>query len=52
MYPPKRPSQEIIKKDGNADEAGPLNTNAYIIVKEYKLNNRTDGFPLSKFIAI
>lgn len=47
LHPPERPSQEILKKDGNADEAGPMNTNAYIIVKEYKLNSRNDGFPLS-----
>lgn len=25
-----------------------MNTNAYIIVKEYKLNNRGDGYGLSK----
>jgi|JI6StandDraft_1071083.scaffolds.fasta_scaffold1820725_1 hypothetical protein len=47
LYPPENPSQEILKKDGNADEAGPMNTNAYIIVKEYKMNNRCDGYGLS-----
>jgi hypothetical protein len=26
-----------------------MNTNAYIIVKEYKVNNRLDGYPLSTF---
>lgn len=28
-----------------------MNTNAYIIVKEYKLNNRLDGYNLSTYEA-
>jgi len=49
FYPPEQPSQEISKKDGNPDENGPMNTNAYVIIKDYKINHRYDGYPLSKF---
>lgn len=52
LYPPEKPSQEILKKDGNADEAGPMNTNAYFIVKDYKNHSRTDGYNLSKYELI
>jgi len=40
MYPAEKPSQDVLKKDGNADEVGPMNTHAYIVVKEYKGNSR------------
>jgi hypothetical protein len=36
-----------VKKEGNADEHGPINTNAYIVVKSYKGNHRSEGYPLS-----
>ena len=48
LSPPERPSQEIVKREGNADEHGPMNTNAYIVVKSYKGNHRSEGFPLCK----
>jgi hypothetical protein len=48
LHPPEQPSQELLKKDANSDEAGPMNVNAYIIVRDYKMGNRGDGFPLCK----
>lgn len=46
MSPAERPSQDVLKKDGNAEESGPMNTNAYIVVRYYKGNNRVEGYPL------
>jgi hypothetical protein len=49
---PEKPSQEIQKKD-NSDEPGPINTNSYLVVKYFKSNKKTIGFPMSnKYIDI
>ena len=45
-------TQEILKKDGNADESGPMNTNAYFIVKDYKNSNRVEGYNICTVLLI